>query len=118
MPAGLPLAEAVTQATVAFNALEPVAVPQHRQRMRLLLNTPALLAVSELRSAAWRGVVPQFAADRLHLSVDGLLPTLLGRIALAIALSANELWLPEDSAQLGKLVREADACVTWQAGHP
>ena len=118
MPEDLPLAEAVTEAIVAFNEFEPAAIPQHRQRMRLLLGTPALLAHSELRYAAWRRVVAEFVARRLTMSAGDLLPTLAGRIALAIALSAYEKWLADTSAELAELIHEAGGSVTWQLNPP
>jgi mycofactocin system transcriptional regulator len=109
MPEHLSLAEAVTEAIVAFNALDEAAIPQHRQRMRLLLGTPALLAHSELRYAAWRGVVADFVARRLGVPTDALVPSLAGRVALAIAVSAYEQWLADESAELGNLIRDAGA---------
>ena len=106
-PDDMPLTQALTEAMVEFNALDEAAIPQHRQRMRLLLNTPALLAHSELRYAAWRAVVAQFVARRLRVSQHDLLPVLAGRIALAIALSAYEKWLADGSSHLGDLIRQA-----------
>jgi mycofactocin system transcriptional regulator len=106
IPDDVPLAEAIREAIVAFNELDDAAVPQHRQRMRLLLGTPALLAHSELRYAAWRGVVADSVARRVNLAPDDLLPALAGRIALSIALSAYEQWLEGDGS-LADLIREA-----------
>jgi mycofactocin system transcriptional regulator len=107
IPDDVPLAESVTEAIVAFNALDASAVAQHRQRMRLLLGTPALLAHSELRYAAWRAVVADFVARRLGVRADALVPSLAGRVALAIALSAYEQWLADESAELADLIRQA-----------
>ena len=44
MAPDMPVYRAVHEAVLAFNHLEPAAIPQHRQRMRLLLSTPALHA--------------------------------------------------------------------------
>jgi mycofactocin system transcriptional regulator len=109
IPDDVPIAEAVTEAIVAFNTLDETAIPQHRQRMRLLLGTPALLAHSELRYAAWRAVVADYVARRLTLSPHDLVPSLAGRIALSIALSAYEQWLDDERAQLADLIRDAGA---------
>lgn len=98
---------------VAFNALDLAAVPQHRQRMRQLLGTPALLAQSELRYAAWRRVVADFVARRVKMNADDLLPSLAGRVALAIALTAYEQWLVDQRASLADLIRQAGAAVSW-----
>lgn len=112
MPEGLPLAEAVTEAIVAFNTFDPAAIPQHRQRMRLLLGTPTLLAHSELRYAAWRSVVSDFVAQRLCVPPQDLVPRLAGRIALAIALSAYEQWLSDERLELAGLVRTAGSALS------
>jgi len=115
-PERVSIAEAIREAVVAFNDLDDAAIPQHRQRMRLLLCTPALLAHSELRYGAWRDVVARFAARRLGLAPDDLLPVLIGRVALAVALSAYEQWLRDDGRALGDLIREASAGLTAVAG--
>lgn len=109
IPDQVPLPEAIREAIVDFNALDEAAIPQHRQRMALLLRTRALLAHSELRYAAWRGVVADFVARRLRLAPDDLLPVLAGRLALAVALSAYEQWLRDDGRALEDLLREASA---------
>ena len=111
VPDEVPLPEAIRDAIIAFNALDEAAIPQHRQRMRLLLGTRALLAHSELRYAAWRGVVAEFVARRLGLAPDDLLPTLAGRIALAVALSAYEQWLRDDGRALDELIRDASGAL-------
>jgi mycofactocin system transcriptional regulator len=110
-PPEMPIADAVREALVAFNQLDDAAIPQHRQRMRLLLGTPALLAHSELRYAAWRAVVADFVAERLGTRPDDLLPALAGRVALAVALSAYEQWLADGELPLAELLRESSAGV-------
>lgn len=106
-PREMPLWEAITDAVVAFNHLDDAAVGQHRQRMRLLLGTPALLAHSELRYAAWRVVVAKFVADRRNERPEDLLPALAGRMALAVALTAYERWLTDEQLSLPDLIRES-----------
>ncbi len=116
IPEDVPLPEAIREAVVAFNELDDAALPQHRRRMRLLLDTPALLAHSELRYAAWRRVVADFVASRLGMAPDDLVPTLAGRVALSVALSAYEQWLEIDGSLAG-LIRDASdgLCVLVQA---
>lgn len=117
MPDDLPLVEAVIEAVVAFNYLDEAAVPQHRQRMRLLLGTPALLAHSELRYAAWRRVVADFVGRRLDVAADSLEPALAGRVALAVALAAYEQWLLDETAVLADLIRQVgDTLRAWSSG--
>jgi hypothetical protein len=111
-PPDVPLADAIREALVDFNHLDDVAVAQHRQRMRLLLGTPALLAHSELRYAAWRAVVADFVARRLGLPADDLLPRLAERVALSVALTAYEQWLAAEERSLPELLRNASAGLT------
>lgn len=103
------LAEAIRSGIKEFNALEPEAVAQHRARMRLLMETPALQAHAVLRHAAWRRVVAEFAADRTGASPDDLLPRAAGRWALAIAMTAYEQWLEDEAALLPDLLDAAYA---------
>jgi len=107
MPATRPLWQAVRDGIIAFNTFDRDALPQHRRRMQLLLGAPALLAHSELRYAAWRTVVAEYAAMRLGQAPDDLLPTLAGRTALAVALSAYERWLAHEDRSLPELIAEA-----------
>jgi len=107
IPDEVPLATAISDAIIAFNDIDEVAIPQHRRRMRRLLQTPALLAHSELRYAAWRDVVARFVARRRGEHAEDLLPALAGRVALAIALSAYEEWLAREDLSLATLLAEA-----------
>ena len=103
----VPLLDALRRAVLDFNHLDPAAVPQHRLRMRFLLTTPALLAHSELRYAAWRRVVTCYVARRTGLEPTDLLPTSVGRVTLALCLAAYEQWLRDDDASLDDLLLAA-----------
>ncbi len=113
-PADGPLLDVLTDAVVRFNALAPEAVGAHRQRMSLILHVPALQAHSTLRYADWRGVVARFAAGRLGLPADDLLPQLIGHLSLGSAVAAYERWLADDDADLAALL--AEAFRTWRLG--
>lgn len=115
-PDDVPLLEALTEAVIRFNDLPLEAVPAHRQRMSLILHVPALQAHSTLRYADWRGVVARFASRRLGRPVDGLLPQLIGHLALGSAVAAYERWLRDDSSELTVLLAEAFA--TWEIKLP
>ena len=67
-PLDIPVHRAVHQAVLDFNHLDEAAIPQHRERMRLLLTTPALQAHSALKYAAWRAVIADYTAERYGLS--------------------------------------------------
>ena len=100
MPEDLPLHEAVHRGVVAFNDFPEDAEPPHRERMRLILQTPALQAHSVLRYGEWRGVIAEYAASRLGLHPDDLLPRTVGHVSLALALSAYEQWLTSSEESL------------------
>ncbi|PZF79517.1 mycofactocin system transcriptional regulator [Jiangella anatolica] len=107
LPDDLPLMDAVCAAVIEFNRIPPEEVPWHRQRMRLLLNVPALLAHSTLRFKAWRDVVAEYAARRLGVPADSLEPQALAWTMLGIALAAYEQWLVHEDADLSELLESA-----------
>ena len=106
MPDDLPLHEAVHRSVVAFNDFPADAEPSHRDRMRLILETPALQAHSVLRYAAWRSAIADHVARRLDLEPGDLLPRTVGNVALALAISAYEAWLADPDADLPALLEE------------
>lgn len=107
----LPLGLAVREAVVQFNAVPPEALEQHRRRMTLLLRTPALMAHSELRYAAWRAVVAEFVAERLGTGPRDLRAVVFGRTSLGSSLSADDVWLETGDTRLEDLLRTAfDLC--------
>lgn len=105
MPADLPTTAAVAEAIRHFNDFPEEAMPQHRRRMSLLLTTPALLAHSELRYAAWRATIADFVARRTGTDPDDALPTTMGRVSLALSLSAYDQWLRHPDSSLGENLR-------------
>jgi mycofactocin system transcriptional regulator len=98
------MSDAIRSAVLDFNTFDASAIPQHRQRMRLLLTTPALQAHSELRYAAWRDVIARFVARRTGLEQTHLVPAVAGRVSLALSLSAYEQWLDHEDASLPELL--------------
>ena len=109
MPEDIPVHEAVHRGVVAFNDFDEGAMSQHRERMALIIRTPALQAHSVLRYADWRGVIADYVAKRLGLKSTDLLPQTVGQVSLAISLSAYEVWLNEPDALLLELLDEAMA---------
>lgn len=105
-PTDVPVFEAVHRCVVAFNDFDGEALPQHRTRMRLILETPTLQAHSALRYAAWRNVIVDYVADRLNVSPDALLPRMAGHVSLALAVSAYEQWLLEPETDLPSILRK------------
>jgi TetR/AcrR family transcriptional regulator, regulator of mycofactocin system len=109
MPAELPLWERVHRGVVAFNAFPDDAEPSHRDRMRLILQTPALQAHSVLRYEQWRAVIADYVAAETGLEATAPLPRLAGHVSLALAMSAYERWLAPHPA--GMEATEAELLV-------
>lgn len=107
VPDDVPLMEAVHHAVVDFNQLSPGQKAAHRRRLSLILGVPTLLANSTLRFAQWRRVIAEFAARRLDLTPDDLLPTVIGYTALGASLAAYEIWLGDRKSDLAALLDEA-----------
>ncbi|MFV0315548.1 MAG: mycofactocin system transcriptional regulator [Microthrixaceae bacterium] len=107
-PEEVPLWEAVHRGVVAFNDFDPEVLTVHRERMRLILSTPALQAHSALRYQAWRAVIARFVGSRCSLEPDDLYPRTAGHVSLALALAAYEQWLdPRETRPLGELLDAA-----------
>jgi mycofactocin system transcriptional regulator len=102
----LPMMEAVRQAVIDFNALQPEQEAQHRRRLTLILGVPTLIAHSTLQFAHWRAVIAEFAAQRLGLDPEDLLPRTIGYCALGTSIAAYEEWLRDVHADLGALLDE------------
>ena len=102
-----PLLEAIREAVLASNRLDPSEIAWHRDRMVLILRVPTLQAHSTLRYAAWRQVVAEFAAQRLDQPAQDLLPQLIAHSCLGATLTAYEQWLQHPGAELPDLLDEA-----------
>ncbi|MFF2299316.1 mycofactocin system transcriptional regulator [Arthrobacter sp. NPDC058127] len=107
VPLEVPVSEAVHRCVVAFNDFDEQSLPQHRIRMRLILDTPTLQAHSALRYASWRAVIEDYVAARLKMRPDALLPRLAGHVSLALAVSSYEQWLSEPGSDLTSILRTA-----------
>ena len=93
MPADLPLWDRVHRAVVAFNDFPADASPAHRDRMQLILSTPALQAHAVLRYEQWREVIAEYVAEQTGQEPTSFLPRLVGHVSLALAMDAYERWL-------------------------
>ena len=107
----VPLHEAVHQAVLEFNRFPEDAEPSHRERMRLILQTPTLLAHSVLRYGEWRAVIASYVARRTGEQPHDLLPQVVGQVSLALALTAYEQWLAKPDADLEVLLNDALRCL-------
>ena len=93
-----PIHEALREALLAFNDFDDA--DRHRQRMRLILETEALQAYSMTMYAGWRAVVAAYVARRLRVSPADLVPQTVAWTMLAVALTAYEQWLADESVSL------------------
>jgi mycofactocin system transcriptional regulator len=107
LPPELPLFESLRRAVIDFNTFPTAEVPFHRERMRLLLEVPSLVAHSTLRYASWREVVADFVAEREGERPDGLRAQATAWACLGLCLSAYEQWLRTDDGDLTDLLDRA-----------
>jgi len=103
-PEQVPLPLAIHRAVVGFNDFPDDAEPPHRERMRLILETPALQAHSVLRYADWRSVIADYVARRLGVDAHDLVPQLVAHVSLAMALTAYQQWLERPAETLTELL--------------
>ena len=106
-PAEVPMVEAIRRGVMAFNSFDPISAAGLRERMQVILSSPALQAYSTLRYQAWRSVVAGFAAGRLGGADTDLIPLTLGHLALGAALAAYEEWLTDPDAELLPLLERS-----------
>jgi len=103
-PPELPLMDALREVVVDFNRIPADETLWHRRRMSLILNVPALQAHSTLRYADWRRVVAEFAASRLGVPANSLMPQAISHAVLGVAVAAYEQWLADPDAELTPLL--------------
>jgi TetR/AcrR family transcriptional regulator, regulator of mycofactocin system len=106
-PDDRPMFDVIADAVMRFNRLPTDGPVAHRERMELILHTPALRAHSALRNAEWLDVVARFAARRMDAPVDDLGPQLVGHVTLGAASAAYEQWLRDESSDLEEIVQRA-----------
>ncbi|WP_156761585.1 mycofactocin system transcriptional regulator [Microbacterium karelineae] len=106
IPDDVPLAGALRETVVAFNDFPAETLPDHRRRMRLLLETPTLVAYSALQYAEWRQTIAEFVAARRGEHPSSIAAQTSGRVCLAISLAAYEAWLADESLVLTALIAE------------
>ena len=114
IPADVPLMDALRRGVIDFNTLDESELPHHRQRMRLLVTEPALVANAMARYQEWRAVVEEFVAARLGVPQKSLVPRTIAFSALGCALAAYEQWLEADDADLLELLDGAFRAVATQ----
>ncbi|WP_346620599.1 mycofactocin system transcriptional regulator [Blastococcus montanus] len=102
-----PVLASVCAAYVEVNDYPESELPLLRERMRLILTEPALLAHSQLRFAEVDRVVARHVAARTGTSPTGLLPRLVAASTRAAATTAFEAWLADEDSRLAEHLRQA-----------
>lgn len=95
-----PLSAALRSALLAFNTFGENEEIHHRERMRVILETDELQAYSMTMYAGWREVIAEFTAARSGAKTTDLVPQTVAWTMLAVALSAYEHWLADESVAL------------------
>jgi mycofactocin system transcriptional regulator len=90
---GRTVLDRVCAAYIEVNDYAEADLPMLRERMRLILTEPALLAHSELRYAEVDRVVAEHVARRTGTAPEALLPRLVATTTRAAATTAFEVWL-------------------------
>jgi TetR/AcrR family transcriptional regulator, regulator of mycofactocin system len=103
----VPLGEALRAALLAFNTFDESETIRHRQRMRVILQTPELHAYSMTMYAGWREVIAGFVARRSGVKTTDLLPQTVAWMMLGVALSAYVHWLDDESVSLPEALGNA-----------
>ena len=106
---GRPVLEHVCAAYVEVNDYTDADLPILRERMRLILTEPALLAHSQVRYAEIDRVVAEHVARRTGTAPDALLPRLVATTTRAAATTAFEAWQADGTTRLGDDLRAAFA---------
>jgi mycofactocin system transcriptional regulator len=97
---GRSVLDRVCAAYVEANDYAEADLPVLRERMRLILTEPALLAHSELRYAEIDRVVAEHVARRTGTTPGALLPRLVATTTRAAATTAFEVWLADGRTRL------------------
>jgi mycofactocin system transcriptional regulator len=97
-----PLMEALRLGVIESNSYEADQLPGLRIRMALITRTPELQAHSAIRYTEWRRVVADWAAARLDLTADDLLPQAIAGAALGTAMATFGRWVDHPDEDLGE----------------
>ena len=106
-PDDRPMFEVIVEAVVRFNRVHTDGPVAHRERMELIMHTPALRANAALVNAEWQAVLARYAALRMGEPPEALGPQLVAHVSLGAASAAYEQWLREESSDLVEVIEHA-----------
>lgn len=99
-----PMFDVIADAVMRFNRVHTDGPVAHRERMELIMHTPALRANAALHNAKWQAVVARYAGRRTGQDPEALGPQLIAHVTLAASTTAYEQWLRDGSRDLDELV--------------
>jgi len=102
-----PVLRSVCAAYVEVNDYADAELPLLRERMRLILTEPALLAHSQVRYAEVDRVVAGHVAARAGELPTALVPRLVATTTRAAATTAFEAWLADEPSSLTRHLHRA-----------
>jgi mycofactocin system transcriptional regulator len=111
-----PVLASICAAYVEVNDYPAAELPVLRERMRLILREPALLAHSQLRYAEVDRVVAGYVAARTGAAPGDLVPRLVAASTRSAATTAFEAWLADERSSLTRHLHRAFA--EMAAGFP
>lgn len=103
----VPLMDAVRQAVVDANRTRGGDPAELRTRMTLLTASQTLTASAAPHYEAWGRTISEYAARRLGLPADALIPSAVGRTTVAACRTAYDCWLAEPGSDLTSWLDEA-----------
>lgn len=106
-PDDQPVFDVIADAALRFNRVHSDGPVAHRERMNLIMHTPALRANAALRQGDWLQVLSRYAGRRMDQSPDALGPQLVAHLSLGAANAAYEHWLRDESSDLVEVFHEA-----------
>ena len=117
-PDDRPIFDVIAEGTLRFNRVHAEGKVAHRERMTLIMRTPALVANAALRHSEWSAVIARYAARRLDEPPDALAPQLVAHIALGASSAAYSEWLRDENSDLVDLINRAFAMVQFEPEGP
>jgi len=108
-PDDRPMFEVIVEAVVRFNRVHTDGPVAHRERMELIMHTPALRANAALVNAEWQAVLARYAALRMGEPPEALGPQLVAHVSLGAASAAYEQWLRDEASDLVEVMQRAFA---------
>lgn len=107
VPAELELMEAIRSVIIDVNRYGRDEMSELRKRVHLIGTEPTLRASASSHYDAWVQAVASFAAERLGVSPESLVPAAIGRGCLGVCSAAFDAWDASSDADLTDLLDTA-----------